>query len=116
MIFGMPSALVQVQRRTLGLQVRGAAALNLPIYVTEQYPKALGATVSEIKEVLPKSAPVIAKTKFSMIGAHPPYQSAALKCRTACVARGLRWGPRRAARLGAGRAGGGRTVCSKAAQ
>ncbi len=84
MIFGMPSALVQVQRRTLGLQVRGAAALNLPIYVTEQYPKALGATVSEIKEVLPKSAPVIAKTKFSMIGAHPPYQSAALKVDGLC--------------------------------
>jgi hypothetical protein len=68
----------------LGLQVRGAAALNLPIYVTEQYPKALGATVSEIKEVLPKSAPVIAKTKFSMIGAHPPYQSAALKVDGLC--------------------------------
>lgn len=32
-----------------------------------QYPKALGATVGELKEVLPPTAKVLAKTRFSMI-------------------------------------------------
>ena len=35
--------------------------------VTEQYPKALGSTVSELHEVLPESALVAKKMKFSMV-------------------------------------------------
>lgn len=49
------------------LQVRGANVIGLPVVVTEQYPSKLGATVSELKEVLPPTAPVIAKTLFSMV-------------------------------------------------
>ena len=34
----------------------------------EQYPKALGSTVSEVKDVLPEDSIVVDKTKFSMCG------------------------------------------------
>jgi nicotinamidase-related amidase len=47
--------------------IRGANILGLPIIATEQYPKALGSTVTELKDVLPASASIIAKTRFSMI-------------------------------------------------
>ncbi|KIZ03005.1 Isochorismatase domain-containing protein 2 [Monoraphidium neglectum] len=47
--------------------IRGAGVLGLPVVVTEQYPERLGATVSELKEVLPEAAPVLAKTLFSMV-------------------------------------------------
>lgn len=53
----------------MATQVRASNVLNVPVLVTEQYPKALGATVSEIKDVLKPAAPVIAKTRFSMITA-----------------------------------------------
>lgn len=49
------------------LQVRGANVLGLPVIVTEQYPKAFGNTVQELKDVLPPSSPVISKTLFSML-------------------------------------------------
>lgn len=51
---------------TTSRMVRAAKALELPIVVTEQYPKALGSTVDEVKSVLPEGAPVVAKTRFSM--------------------------------------------------
>ena len=46
---------------------QAAAELKLPTVVTEQYPKALGHTVSEVADVLPESSLIIAKTDFSMI-------------------------------------------------
>eukprot|EP00775_Hariotina_reticulata_P003246 gene3246-3522_t len=61
-INGMP-AVVDTARRL----VRGANVLGLPVIVTEQYPKALGNTVQELKDVLPPNSPVIAKTLFSML-------------------------------------------------
>jgi nicotinamidase-related amidase len=42
-------------------------ALDLPIVVTEQYPKGLGATVSELKDVLSELQP-LEKTVFSSYG------------------------------------------------
>ena len=51
-------------------QALGAQALSLPIIVTEQYPKALGATVVELKELLPADFMYVDKTRFSMCGAH----------------------------------------------
>ena len=49
------------------VQVRGANILGLPIITTEQYPKALGSTVAELKDVLPANSPILAKTRFSML-------------------------------------------------
>jgi hypothetical protein len=49
------------------MQIRGANILGLPVITTEQYPKALGNTVQELKDVLPPESPVVAKTLFSML-------------------------------------------------
>jgi len=44
---------------------RGAAAIGVPVVVTEQYPSGLGATVPEVAEALPADAVVIDKVRFS---------------------------------------------------
>ena len=49
--------------------VKGARLLQLPILVTEQYPKGLGHTAQEIKDVLPDETQIIEKTTFSSCGA-----------------------------------------------
>ncbi|KDD75982.1 isochorismatase [Helicosporidium sp. ATCC 50920] len=46
--------------------IRGAQLLDIPVIVTEQYPKALGRTVSELTSVLPPDTLSVDKTKFSM--------------------------------------------------
>jgi nicotinamidase-related amidase len=45
--------------------VRGAAALGIPVVVTEQYPKGLGETVPEVADHLPQDTEVIDKVRFS---------------------------------------------------
>ncbi|MBJ7520819.1 MAG: hydrolase [Solirubrobacteraceae bacterium] len=45
--------------------VRGARELGVPVIVTEQYPKGLGATVSEVADHLPDDSDPIEKTVFS---------------------------------------------------
>ena len=47
-------------------QIKGSTALEIPVIVTEQYPKALGTTCAELVEVLPPSARLFPKTYFSM--------------------------------------------------
>ena len=49
--------------------VKGAQLLNLPIIVTEQYPKGLGHTAQEIAEALPPDLEILEKTTFSSCGA-----------------------------------------------
>ena len=49
--------------------VQGARLLNLPVLATEQYPQKLGATVPEIKAVLPDGVAIVDKTAFSCCGA-----------------------------------------------
>lgn len=61
-ISGFP-AVVDTSRR----MIRGANILGLPVVTTEQYPKALGNTVAELKEVLSANSPIIEKTRFSMV-------------------------------------------------
>jgi len=53
----------------IALVAHAAQLLNVPIIVTEQYPKGLGRTADEIKAVLPDTLEVIEKTAFSSCGA-----------------------------------------------
>lgn len=55
--------MVRVVNRT-GAAIEGAKALGLPIVVTEQYPKGLGATLGALSQRVPGFAP-IEKTEFS---------------------------------------------------
>jgi nicotinamidase-related amidase len=57
----------KIARRT-ATAVKGFQILNLPIIVTEQYPKGLGHTASEIKTLLPIEFNYIEKTSFSSFG------------------------------------------------
>ena len=53
----------------IALVAHAAQLLNIPIILTEQYPKGLGQTASEIKTVLPAELKAIEKTAFSSCGA-----------------------------------------------
>ncbi|CAN5351572.1 hydrolase [soil metagenome] len=53
----------------ISLAVRGFQILDLPIILTEQYPKGLGRTADEILFSLPAEFEVIEKTSFSSCGA-----------------------------------------------
>lgn len=55
----------------IAVVVQAAQALNVPVIVTEQYPKGLGHTAAEITAVLPQGINVIEKTAFSSCGALP---------------------------------------------
>ena len=47
--------------------VKSAKLLEIPVVVTEQYPKGLGATVSVLKEDLPADSKVFEKTSFNAL-------------------------------------------------
>lgn len=51
--------------RATATMIRGAEALGVPVIVTEQYPKGLGATVPEVARELPDDVTPISKTCFS---------------------------------------------------
>jgi nicotinamidase-related amidase len=51
--------------RAVGTLVEGAAATDIPILVTEQYPQGLGATVPEVAGHLPTGTQPISKVVFS---------------------------------------------------
>jgi nicotinamidase-related amidase len=53
----------------IALVAHAAQRLNVPVIVTEQYPKGLGHTAGEIRAVLPPSLEAIEKTAFSSCGA-----------------------------------------------
>lgn len=54
----------QVAEATATL-VQGAAAIGIPVVVTEQYPKGLGATVAQVARHLPAGTEPIEKIAFS---------------------------------------------------
>lgn len=56
------------------IAVRGFQILNLPIIITEQYPKGLGKTADEILINMPADFEFIEKTAFSSCGARPFYE------------------------------------------
>lgn len=45
--------------------IKAAKILDIPIIVSEQYPKGLGLTIPEIKEILPEKTAFFEKTAFS---------------------------------------------------
>ena len=53
----------------IALVAHAAQLLGVPLIVTEQYPRGLGQTASEIKAVLPAGFEMIEKTAFSSCGA-----------------------------------------------
>lgn len=53
----------------IALVVHAAQMLEVPVIVTEQYPKGLGQTAEEIRAVLPLGYETIEKTAFSSCGA-----------------------------------------------
>ena len=53
--------------------IQGAAVLGVPVLATEQYPKGLGETIPELREVLPQ--PPLVKMHFSC-GADPAFAAA----------------------------------------
>lgn len=53
----------------IAIMVQAAKLLKIPTLVSEQYPKGLGHTATEIKEQLADDAPIIEKTAFSSCGA-----------------------------------------------
>ena len=50
---------------SIGLLVRAAAELDVPVAVSEQYPQGLGATVPELEELLPADAARFDKLEIS---------------------------------------------------
>ncbi len=50
-----------------GIISKTAQILGIPVIVTEQYPKGLGNTVEEVKQVLPENTQFFEKTSFSAL-------------------------------------------------
>lgn len=55
--------------------IQGLHLLDVPLLLTEQYPKGLGATIDTIKHALPEHTPCFEKTRFS---AYTPEVQAAI--------------------------------------
>ena len=53
----------------ISMAARGFQTLEVPVLVTEQYPKGLGRTAEEILFALPEDAEIFEKTAFSSCGA-----------------------------------------------
>jgi nicotinamidase-related amidase len=53
--------------QTIQKVIRGFQILHLPIFVTEQYPKGLGATVATLKGILNPEQRYLTKTTFSCL-------------------------------------------------
>ncbi len=64
---GLISAMSEPRRvyRGCGLLMRAAARLDIPMLITEQYPKGLGPTAGELLDLAPAGTPVMEKIHFS---------------------------------------------------
>lgn len=48
--------------------LKAASAMQIPVWVTEQYPKGLGHTADSLMQIMPPSASIHAKSTFSALG------------------------------------------------
>ncbi len=69
--------------------VRSALRLSVPVIVSEQYPKALGATAAELKHCLPSTQIYHPKLCFSALGCEPLLQELKTKGRKQVVLVGV---------------------------
>jgi len=68
--------------------IKGLKVLGVPVVVTEQYPKGLGATLPEISELMDRE-PVIEKMAFSCCDEPAVLQSSPLKVRKTVILCGI---------------------------
>lgn len=61
----MPDGVRERLNKQIKILLTAAKVLNIPVIVTEQYPKGLGPTESELQENLPVGTKTIEKTCFS---------------------------------------------------
>lgn len=61
----MPEAAMATVLKNIQRLLQGAQLLNIPLWVTEQYPEKLGETLPELQALLPEYTPRTAKLAFS---------------------------------------------------
>lgn len=65
LLSAMPEKQQEQLLKSMTTLLKAADTLSLPVVVTEQYPKGLGHTQSDVEALLPASTPVYEKTVFS---------------------------------------------------
>ncbi|MCK9608103.1 MAG: hydrolase [Methylomonas sp.] len=68
LLAAMPLSEAQAMTDNSGRLLKAAALLDVPVLLTEQYPKGLGRTAESVKQVLPDAAQCFEKTAFSCCG------------------------------------------------
>lgn len=61
----IPAELLERMRKSAAILLRGAAALGVPVLVSEQYKKGLGDTLPDLVAALPAGTPRFEKLEFS---------------------------------------------------
>jgi nicotinamidase-related amidase len=87
LITAMPQEFLSATIRNATILVQAANLLEVPVIVTEQYPKGLGNTVPEVLAVLPKNQ-VVEKTVFSCV-AEPKFSRQLTADRSQLVLAGM---------------------------
>lgn len=85
----MEPALAARLQRNVGVWLEAAPLLGLPIVVSEQYPKGLGATVDWVRARLPAEVTPLAKVRFDALGDDAIRAAVAATGRTQLVVVGV---------------------------
>ena len=75
--------------RTARVLLQAAGRLGIPVVVTEQYPKGLGPTATQILEMLPGGTPRLEKTCFSCAGTESFSKALQASGRTQVILAGM---------------------------
>lgn len=84
----MPQAAVTPVIQNIQRLLQGAQLLNIPLWVTEQYPEKLGETLPELQSLLPEYTPRNPKLAFSA-WQEPAFQESSLSVAPQLVLFGL---------------------------